>query len=221
MVLPSVPSAPTLWGWKAPGAPRRPETAPGQRSPPVALFLQQAPQGLQVPHVGGVVQPRVLAVLQRVVTELLPQPLLQIRTCTEERGACQLRAALPGHQQGAPPTQERVSLQSAPLVAAHGLQPTRLPCPQNAVGKSTGVVLPLPSPRDFSDPGTEPTSQHCRQFLYCLSHQGSPSHREGALQLNSTSFPCLQKLPEPERRRKSPRIKLACAQHQTRQEYNV
>ena len=118
MVLPSVPSAPTLWGWKAPGAPRRPETAPGQRSPPVALFLQQAPQGLQVPHVGGVVQPRVLAVLQRVVTELLPQPLLQIRTCTEERGACQLRAALPGHQQGAPPTQERVSLQSAPLVAA-------------------------------------------------------------------------------------------------------
>ena len=45
-------------------------------------------------------QPRVLAVLQRVVTELLPQPLLQIRTCTEERGACQLQEALPGQPAG-------------------------------------------------------------------------------------------------------------------------
>lgn len=43
-------------------------------SPPVALLLQQGPEGLEVPHVGRVMEPRVLAVLQRMVTELLPQP---------------------------------------------------------------------------------------------------------------------------------------------------
>uniref|UniRef100_A0A480HZC3 Ankyrin repeat and SOCS box protein 1 isoform X1 n=1 Tax=Sus scrofa TaxID=9823 RepID=A0A480HZC3_PIG len=53
---------------------------------PVALLLQQGPEGLEVPHVGRVMEPRVLAVLQRVVTELLPQPLLQIRTCTAGPG---------------------------------------------------------------------------------------------------------------------------------------
>lgn len=75
---------------RAPGRPGQP-----RRSPPVALLLQQAPEGLQVPHVGCVMEPRVLAVLQRVVTELLPEPLLQIRTCTEERGSCQLPETLP------------------------------------------------------------------------------------------------------------------------------
>lgn len=75
---------------RAPGRPGQP-----RRSPPVALLLQQAPEGLQVPHIGCVMEPRVLAVLQRVVTELLPEPLLQIRTCTEERGSCQLPETLP------------------------------------------------------------------------------------------------------------------------------
>lgn len=74
-----------------PGQPRGGQ----QRSPPVALLLQQAPEGLEVPHIGCIVEPRVLTVLQRMVTKLLPQPLLQIRTCTEERGACQFREALP------------------------------------------------------------------------------------------------------------------------------
>lgn len=64
-------------------SPGRPQGPPC--SPPVALLLQQGPEGLEVPHVGRVMEPRVLAVLQRVVTELLPQPLLQIRTCTGER----------------------------------------------------------------------------------------------------------------------------------------
>lgn len=75
----------------------RAQGRPGQprRSPPVALLLQQAPEGLQVPHVGCVMEPRVLTVLQRVVTELLPEPLLQIRTCTEERGPCQLPETSP------------------------------------------------------------------------------------------------------------------------------
>ena len=108
-----------------------------------------------------------------------------------------------------------------PLLAAPRTAARQAPLSTERCRQEYWRGLPLPSPGDFSDPGTEPTSQHCRQFLYCLSHQGSPSHREGALQLNSISFPRLQKLPEPERHRKSPRIKLACAQHQTRQEYNV
>ena len=36
--------------------------------------------------------------------------------------------------------------------------------------------LPLPAPEVLPDPGIEPRSPHCRQTLYCLSHQGSPSY---------------------------------------------
>ena len=32
----------------------------------------------------------------------------------------------------------------------------------------------FPSPGDLPDPGIEPCLPHCRQILYCLSHQGSP-----------------------------------------------
>ena len=35
--------------------------------------------------------------------------------------------------------------------------------------------LPFPSPGDLPNPGTEPGLPNCRQTLYCLSHQGSPS----------------------------------------------
>ena len=34
--------------------------------------------------------------------------------------------------------------------------------------------LPCPSPGDLPNPGIEPGSPTCRQFLYQLSHQGSP-----------------------------------------------
>ena len=34
-------------------------------------------------------------------------------------------------------------------------------------------------PGDLSEPGIDPSLPHCRQFLYCLSHQGSPKHQEG------------------------------------------
>lgn len=56
-------------------------------SPPVALLLQEVPEGLEVPYIGCIMESRIFTVLQWVVTELLPQPLLQIRTCTEERGS--------------------------------------------------------------------------------------------------------------------------------------
>ena len=34
--------------------------------------------------------------------------------------------------------------------------------------------LPFPSPEDLPNPGMNPGLLHCRQTLYCLSHQGSP-----------------------------------------------
>ena len=36
-------------------------------------------------------------------------------------------------------------------------------------------VLPFPSPGDLPNPGIEMGLPHCRQILYPLSHQGSPS----------------------------------------------
>ena len=38
--------------------------------------------------------------------------------------------------------------------------------------------LPLPSPGDLPDPGWNSGLLHCRQMLYHLSHQGSPSGKE-------------------------------------------
>ena len=35
--------------------------------------------------------------------------------------------------------------------------------------------LPFPSPRDLPAQGSNPSLPHCRQILYCLSHQGSPT----------------------------------------------
>ena len=46
-------------------------------------------------------------------------------------------------------------------------------CPWDSPGKNTGV-LPFPPPGDLPNPGIQPRSgDHCRQSLYCLSHQGS------------------------------------------------
>ena len=36
--------------------------------------------------------------------------------------------------------------------------------------------LPFPSPEDLPDPGTEPSLPHCRQTLYCLSHDQPRQH---------------------------------------------
>ena len=35
--------------------------------------------------------------------------------------------------------------------------------------------MPFPSPEDLPDPGSKPGLLHCRQTLYHLSHQGSPT----------------------------------------------
>lgn len=52
--------------------------SPSRISLPFKLaFLQQVPQGVQISHVGGVVEPHVV-LLQRFVAELLLKPFLQV-----------------------------------------------------------------------------------------------------------------------------------------------
>ena len=47
--------------------------------------------------------------------------------------------------------------------------------------------LPCPPPGDLPNPGIEPGLQHCRQILYCLSHQGSPEDLLGTTKTSDTS----------------------------------
>ena len=52
------------------------------------------------------------------------------------------------------------------------LQPTRLPCPWNSPGKSTGEGCHSLLQGIFPTQGPDPRLPHCRQILYNLSHQG-------------------------------------------------
>ena len=59
----------------------------------------------------------------------------------------------------------------------HGLWPARLLYLWDFPGKSSGVSCPfllwvIPTQ------GLNPGLPHCRQTLYCLSHQGSPQERK-------------------------------------------
>ena len=47
-------------------------------------------------------------------------------------------------------------------------------CPWNSPGKNTGVGSHALLQRIFPTQGSNPDLLHCRQILYCLSHQGSP-----------------------------------------------
>ena len=63
-----------------------------------------------------------------------------------------------------------ISLQPQP----HGLQPTRLLCPQDFPGKSSGVGCHFLLQGIFPTQGSNPGLLHCRETLYCLSYQGIP-----------------------------------------------
>ena len=54
------------------------------------------------------------------------------------------------------------------------LQPTRLLCPWDSLGKNTGVGCHALLQGIFPTQGSNPGLSHCRQILYCLSHQESP-----------------------------------------------
>ena len=74
----------------------------------------------------------------------------------------------------------------------HGLQPTRLLCPWNFPGKSTGVGGHFPSPGDLPDLGIKLTSlaSHWQADPLPLSHQGSPKiHWKTKYKLTCSNFP--------------------------------
>ena len=56
----------------------------------------------------------------------------------------------------------------------HGLYPTRLLCPWNSPGQSTGVGSHSLLQGILPTQGLNPGLLHCGWILYCLSHQGSP-----------------------------------------------
>ena len=65
----------------------------------------------------------------------------------------------------------------------HGLQPTRLLCPQDSPGKNTGVGCHALHQDIFPTQELDPDLQHCRLILYHLSHQGSPLYNESNLNI--------------------------------------
>ena len=58
----------------------------------------------------------------------------------------------------------------------HGLQPTGLLCPWNFPGKNTGVCFHFLLQGIFPTQRLNPGVPHCRQTLYHMILQGSPSH---------------------------------------------
>ena len=65
-------------------------------------------------------------------------------------------------------------------------QAARLLCPWDFPGKNTGVGCHSLLQGIFPTQGSNPGLLHCRQILYCLSHQGSPVSWEYALQPSIT-----------------------------------
>ena len=61
------------------------------------------------------------------------------------------------------------------LLRPHGLWPARLLCPWDSPGKNTGVGCHFLLQGIFLTQESNPGLLHCRQMLYCLSHQGSPN----------------------------------------------
>ena len=57
----------------------------------------------------------------------------------------------------------------------HGLQSTRLIGPWDSPGKNTGMGCHFLLQRIFPTEGSNLGIPHCKQILYLLSHQGSPS----------------------------------------------
>ena len=58
------------------------------------------------------------------------------------------------------------------LLQPHELWPARLLCPWDFPGKNTAVGWHSLPQGGLPNPGIESMSLHCKQILYCLSHQG-------------------------------------------------
>ena len=59
-----------------------------------------------------------------------------------------------------------------PTLQTHGLGPARLLCPWNSPGNNTGMGCYFLLQGIFLTQGLYSSLLHCRQILYCLSHQG-------------------------------------------------
>ena len=70
----------------------------------------------------------------------------------------------------------------------HELQHTRLLCPWNSPGKNTGVGCHSFLQWVFLTQGSNWGLLYCRQILYCLSYQGSPTTK---CQFSSVARSCL------------------------------
>ena len=67
-----------------------------------------------------------------------------------------------------------LSLSHVWLLWPSELQPARLICPWDFLGKNTGVGFHFLLQEIFPMQGLNPGLLHCRQILYWLSHQGRP-----------------------------------------------
>ena len=78
------------------------------------------------------------------------------------------------------------SLQLCLILCGPGLQPARLLCSWDSPGKNTGVGSHALLQGISLTQGSNMGLPHCRQILYSLSHQGSPSNvNVTSLNLNS------------------------------------
>ena len=78
---------------------------------------------------------------------------------------------------------ESVVAQSCPTLPPHGLQPTRLLCPQDSQGENTGLGSHSLLQGVFQTQGLNSGLLPCRQVIYRLSYQGSPPGRVKILHL--------------------------------------
>ena len=70
----------------------------------------------------------------------------------------------------------------------HKLQRSRLLCPWDFPGNSTGVDCHFLLQGIFPTQGSNPGLPHCRQTLYHLSHQGSITTQSGGITTQSFQF---------------------------------
>ena len=70
----------------------------------------------------------------------------------------------------------------------HGLWPARLLCPWDFPGKYTGVGCHFLLQRIFSTQGSNLGVPHCKQTLYCLSHQVVPGCSPGGPKMSDTTW---------------------------------
>ena len=66
----------------------------------------------------------------------------------------------------------------------HGLQPARLLCPWNSLGKNTRMGSQSLLQGMFLTKGSNPGLPHCRRIPYHLSHQGSPRQQVNKVKKN-------------------------------------